>query len=185
MLEAASSPPGRDAVLARISDYDELQRALRERADALNLSRVEIDRLANLPPGYSSKLLSPIPIKKLGNSSMPFMLAALGVRLELVEDAESLDQIARKATRREVRVPVRALPWGQAGKQLVSKRWVRRIAKAGGKARAEKMTPRQRRRSARHAAIVRWRDVKAAAREPNGSSGSNGHSRKLSASSKV
>jgi hypothetical protein len=158
----------RGAVLATVCDYDELQRALRDRADELNLSRQEIDRLARLPPGYASKLLAPQPIKKLGNSSLPFLLSALGVHLQLVEDGQSLDEINRKATRRAVRVPVRAYTWGHVW--LVSKRWVKLQAKAGGKARAEKMTPAQRRESARHAATIRWRDVKAAAREPNGSS---------------
>jgi hypothetical protein len=154
----------RSAVLATVCDYDSLQRALRERADALNLSRVEIDRLANLPPGYASKLLSPVPIKKLGNASMPFMLAALGVRLELVEDTESMDQLARKATRREVRVPVRAVNNGHGRHQLVSLRFLRKIARLGGRVRAQKLSPAQRRKSVRRAATIRWRDVKAAAR---------------------
>jgi hypothetical protein len=166
MLQAETSPD-RSAVLATISDYFELQRALRERADALNFSRAQIDILSNFPSGYAAKILSPVPIRKLGNSSLPFLLAALGCRLELVEDAQSMAEIARKATQREVRVPVRAVNNGHGRHQLVSLKFLRKISRLGGLARARKLSPAQRRKSARHAATIRWRDVREAAREPN------------------
>jgi hypothetical protein len=159
--------------LATVHDYDSLQRALRERADALNLSRQEIDRLGNLTPGLASKLLSPVPIKRLGNTTMPFVLAALGCCLQLVEDPESLDQINRKAQRRQVRVPVRAALSGRGRHTPTSHRHLRKIAPRGGHARAQALSPAERSKSARRAALARWSEIRAVARgesKPNGSS---------------
>jgi hypothetical protein len=72
----------------------------------------------------------------------------------------SLGQFKKFSTRR-VKTPGRSVPWGRPGTQtLVSLRFVRRIARQGGEARAQKLTPAQRTRSARKAAKARWRKPK-------------------------
>jgi hypothetical protein len=47
----------------------------------IRLSRQSIDDIAGVPAGYSAKLLSPKPIKKLGGLSIDVMLPALGIKL--------------------------------------------------------------------------------------------------------
>jgi len=45
-----------------------------------------------------------------------------------------------------------SVAWGRSGKQLVSRRWIKRIARKGGRARNRSLTPAQRSASARKAA---------------------------------
>jgi hypothetical protein len=74
-----------------IPGYRGLVETCRARADELGISRLEIDRLAGLPDGYSAKLLGK------GNSTkkkkarlwpigLEGMLAVLGLRMLLIED---------------------------------------------------------------------------------------------------
>src|SRR5262249_27476193 len=56
------------------------------------------------------------------------------------------------------------------GSSVRSRRWIRKIGREGGLARARALTPQQRSKAARRAAVIRWRDireiVRAAAKEP-------------------
>jgi hypothetical protein len=81
---------------------------------------------------------------------------ALGVKLALIEDPEALELLNRKFPKRELKVPARSVPWGRSGKHTASLRFIKRIAREGGKARALKLTPAQRSRIAREAALQRW-----------------------------
>lgn len=140
--------------LGVVRTYDDLHRLLRERAESLNVSRNVLDDASGLPTGYASKLLSPRPLKHIGRLSMG--LLALDMKLLVVEDEKALAKIRPILTPREAKVSVRSVPWGRLGKQgVVSKRFVRRIAREGGHARARALTPAQRRRSAQRAALVR------------------------------
>ena len=156
MTDVTTIANGTPRTIGLVQNYDDLHQLLRQRAEELNLSREEIGRLGHLTGGHAAKLLAPVPIKRATFQTLEFLLPALGAALVLVEDPVSMEQIARKATRREVQVGVRAYRWGQAGNRLVSKRWIRRIAREGGRARAAKLTPAQRSRSARKAALARW-----------------------------
>jgi hypothetical protein len=143
--------------LGTCHDYAGLQNLLRERAEALNISRSTLDSIGGFAAGHSSKLLAPGQLKRFGPITLGLMLQSLGVRLVLVEDAAALKRISPQLTPREVPVPVRALRWGKAGTKIVSKRWVTRIAREGGRARALALTPKQRSVSARKAAKARWK----------------------------
>jgi hypothetical protein len=153
MTEAMTEPA---CQLGTCNDYRGLQNLLRERAEALNISRNTLDEIGGFAAGHSSKLLAPGLLKNLGPVTLGLMLQSLGVRLVLVEDAAALERISPRLRPREVSVPMRALAWGKAGTLVVSKRWVRRIAREGGRARALALTPKQRSASARKAAKARW-----------------------------
>jgi hypothetical protein len=143
-------------VLAVVTDYDTLHAALRARKDELDLSCQVIDRAAALAVGHSSKILAPQQLKKPGWQTLGFLLPALGMKLALLEDAAAVEQLKKFSTRM-VKTPARSVAWGRSGTQTVrSLRWVRRIARAGGEARAQKLTPAQRSASARKAAKARW-----------------------------
>jgi hypothetical protein len=72
------------------SDYRTLVEICRARADELELSRSELDRLSGLPAGYSSKLHGRDGAERRGKKMWPFsleaMLGVLGVRIVLIED---------------------------------------------------------------------------------------------------
>lgn len=156
---SAPSAPGAGALtpLATIDSYEDLHQALRQRREALNISFETLDRAGALTSGHSSKLLSPSKIKRATFATLDFLLPALGLKLALIEDAQALEQLNKFPTR-EVKVSARSLPWGRSGKQgVVSMRFIKRIARAGGEARARKLAPAQRSLIASQAARARWR----------------------------
>jgi hypothetical protein len=196
-----TEPNHADAMMQPLGDpircMDDLRRFLRARVEQLDCSRECLDRISGLTPGHSSKLLSPIPLKGIGSTTLPLLLGGTGVMLVPVEDPEAMRRISRMLEKREVKVSGRSVPWGRKGTHtVVSKRFVKRIAREGGHARAEALTPAQRRASARKAAKARWRKPRVVeitrppgrppkAPSPAERAHTNGHSRKLGASPKV
>jgi hypothetical protein len=78
------------ATLGRlISDYRGLVETCRARADELELSRSEIDRICGLPAGYAGKLLGnglAKRKKRMWPIGLEAMLGTLGLRILLIED---------------------------------------------------------------------------------------------------
>jgi hypothetical protein len=116
-----------------------LHQLLRQRADALELTRASLDVLAHLPAGYSAKLLAPRPMKKLSDATLNFFLPALGVKLVLVEDPEALAMVRQRSDKRR---SVTML--GAAIHIVVSRRELKRRSRNGGHKRAENLTPERR-----------------------------------------
>jgi hypothetical protein len=143
-LSGATGSTGQPCVIAITPDYDSLHRALRDRREQLNIAFTTLDRAAYLTSGHASKILSPSRLKRATFETLDFLLPALGVKLALIEDPESLERLKKFPTR-EAKVSARCVPWGRPGTQtVVSLRFVRRIARAGGEARARALTPAQR-----------------------------------------
>jgi hypothetical protein len=80
-----------------ITDYRTLVETCRARADELQLSRSEIDRLSGLPSGYAGKILGKASVedvgfprkkgsKKLWPVALETMLGTLGLKILLIED---------------------------------------------------------------------------------------------------
>jgi hypothetical protein len=89
----AKSPPSaaRAASVGRLfTDYRTLIETCRVRCDQLGVSRLELDRLAGLPAGYSGKLLGRDGCgprqKRAWPVSLDLMLRALGLQVILIED---------------------------------------------------------------------------------------------------
>ena len=55
-----------------------------------------IDEIAGLPSGLASKVLGPIPQRRMGPTTLPLILGALGLRIGLIEDAEALRRISSR-----------------------------------------------------------------------------------------
>jgi hypothetical protein len=83
-----------------LASYEELVSALRERADALDISRDVIDEVAGLPDHYSSKILSLGNIKRIGIRSLWPLLGALGLKLLVVEDPAAVERLRSRYVRR-------------------------------------------------------------------------------------
>ena len=60
-----------------VTSYSDLHAILRQRAEALNVSRLTIDDIAGLQSGYAAKLLQPRPKNQLGPMSLGAVLGAL------------------------------------------------------------------------------------------------------------
>lgn len=95
-----------------VSNYAELVIALRERADELELTREDLDHLAELSSGYAAKLLLPnagqrmgAPSERgrlqkgraLGPQTLGPLLKSLGLRLIVAHDPEAADRAVQQA----------------------------------------------------------------------------------------
>jgi hypothetical protein len=105
MLGAGAVLPafcGGRAMTARlIYDMPGLLEIVRSRRDALNVSHETIDHLAGFPAGYTSKLLSPVPMRGISHMSLGGLLGALGLALVVVEDTAAASRVRRRWTPRK------------------------------------------------------------------------------------
>src|ERR1700730_17422497 len=78
--------------------YPAFIEAIRDRTVDLQISRLEIDRIAGLPIGFSGKALSRNPVKRIGLHSLGPLLETLGLIIMIVEDPAARDRtLARRA----------------------------------------------------------------------------------------
>jgi hypothetical protein len=78
--------------------YPAFIEAIRDRTVDLQISRLEIDRIAGLPIGFSGKALSRNPVKRIGLASLGPLLETLGLIVMIVEDPAARDRtLARRA----------------------------------------------------------------------------------------
>lgn len=136
-------------ILARMRSYADLHAMLRARAHQLNIARIEIDRRAKFPEGYSAKLLGPRPRKRFGAKSIASLLEVLGIELIAVERSDWV-RIDGKRDTANVRMLSVTKPYHK------TRRFLRRIARKGGNARAAMLSANQRHKIARRAAKARW-----------------------------
>ena len=146
--------------MAVIHDYDSLHKALRERKAELEITFNTLDEVAGFTSGHASKLLAPRPLKNIGGTTLGLMLQGLGVQLIMEEDPEAMERISAKLTKSKLPPVVLAVKNGRGRTRLVSKRFMRKIAPSGGRARMEKMTAKQRSAHGKRAIRMRWRKPK-------------------------
>jgi hypothetical protein len=128
--------------------------ALRARINELQVNGERFENFAGLPRGYLSKLVGIRPIRRLGMTSFAPVLAALGLRCLFVEDPEGTKRLKNQVKPRNPSY-VRAVPADAC--MVLTPKILRRIRKAGGKARMARLTPKQRSELGRRAANARWR----------------------------
>jgi hypothetical protein len=89
-VESVVSPPTVSCIARPVTGYKGLVETCRQRATELAVSRLELDRLAGLPAGYSAKLLGKddaVPRKKrMWPASLEAILGTLGLQIIVVED---------------------------------------------------------------------------------------------------
>lgn len=97
--------------------------ALRARADELNVTRQEIDRVVGWSNGYAGKVLCVPPIKDMTLSRYFELLGALGLAIQFVDDPLAsrytgrMEQRDRKWVRQHNIISSGRIPWlWQAGK---------------------------------------------------------------------
>jgi hypothetical protein len=147
-----------------LNGYAGLIDIFRARFDELGITGECSDHLGGLASGHTTKLLTKGHMKRFGPVTLGAILGVLGVKMVITVDQEQLAQISGRLT------PAKFRRWHAADKAMPTKRRPakRRPAKTyyfgnpvnARLARAKAtllMSPMQRRRAARHAALVRWR----------------------------
>lgn len=149
------SDPRPIAVVRAHQGYRGIVAAFRARADQLDVSRTTLDNIAGLPAGYVQKLLATHPLKTLGPDSWGPLLGGTGMAIVFIEDPEALAQIEGRLDPRDNKnvrvltpasiVPELALITALTARGMVTLRNAR-------------LTPQQRKRIAKKAALARWKD---------------------------
>lgn len=143
-----------DEPLAIGQTYDDLIRALRERAAALGMTDKILEEIGGFTGGHVGKLLGAKRVKSLGGLSFGMMLGALGLKFAIIEDEEAT-----------ARIKARFDPSTKSKRELTTVSWtitpelaahvfadhMQRISRLGVAGRMKKLTPRQRRNIARKA----------------------------------
>jgi hypothetical protein len=145
--------------IAIARNYAELVDAFRKRCHELGAAMEQLDEIAGLPARYVSKLLAPVSVKAFGPISLGPLLGSLGVKLVMVEDPEAFARVKRRLVRS-----------AHAGSKMLARRnrhggfqmWRGNpdLARKIRMRQILKQTPQQRRRTAKHAAMIRWSEVK-------------------------
>lgn len=157
-------------------DPTEMHRALRERAEQLDISREAIDEMAGLPKGYAAKLLCEPPVKQVGPVSLFPLAGALGLAVAFIEDEQRKARISR-ATKRKPGGP-RGTDWRSTRALEVIRKW----GYDGGKKRFANMSPEEikahQSRAGKASARKAKQRRKLSAVEPQRSTESRGKSRR-------
>lgn len=131
------------ALVGRVVKFDDLRALIDAHRKAIGVTLLQLDDMAGLQGGYASKLAC--KAKSYGNMSLPSVLGALGLELWVVRAASA-------HTRSNI------IPNTYVENYRSTRK---KIARMGAVAKNAKMTPEQRRLSARNAAKARWAKVKA------------------------
>jgi hypothetical protein len=144
-----------DRVIATVTDYDGFVGAIRQWIAELGTTYESVGAEAGLQDGYLGTLLASTPVRSFSRVSLGSTLSALGLRLQLVVDAEQLARMKSRYTPRKKHavsgMQSRERPRFSLFKgnpelaRMLQARWML------------KSTPRRRRQIARAAALARWR----------------------------
>jgi hypothetical protein len=89
-------------VIATVTSYDEFVAAIRRWITELGTNYESVGEIAGLQSGYLGTLLASTPVRSFSRMSLGSTLSALGLRLQLVVDAEQLERLRHRYTARSV-----------------------------------------------------------------------------------
>jgi hypothetical protein len=95
--------------LATIHSYQDLQQALRRRADELDVANETLDSVCGFTDRYCSKVLGLHPKRALGRISLAALLGGLGAVLVLYEDPAALQRVRSQLVKRKKNGPGRQI----------------------------------------------------------------------------
>lgn len=175
------APPSPE-VLAVVYDYGHLIAAFRARANELKIARSHEATAAvfGFTNGYFQKLLAPRPPRRIGLDTLGPMLGVLGAKILLVVDDVALARLAAIGARRsDMKLVERNNNLVHDNVIQTTRRFMKKIASLGGKARMQKLRSSQRLVSHQKMAIsARWSkprvDETKSARQPKKNRRGNG-----------
>jgi hypothetical protein len=145
---------GEGRVIATFDSYAGMLDAIRAWLNELRPHLESLDAHCGLATGYTSKLVSMRPVRRLGMVSWGPLITGLGLRCQFIEDPEAT-ALLRSRVKQSNPSYVRVTP--AAASILFTARMLQRIRRAGGKARMAQLTAKERSKLARKAALARWR----------------------------
>jgi hypothetical protein len=153
----------------------------RRRIRELGITYATVDAISGLPDGYTAKLMSPKPIKRLGEKAIEGLNGALAMAFVAVVDTEQVRLVRGRWTKRRFalsknkhpalasrfsmadQVPTETEVMAELQAQQERREYMKMIGKRGGKKggkrRLKTMGKRARQRAASHAARIRWSKV--------------------------
>lgn len=148
----------------------------RRRIRELGITYATVDSISGLPDGYTAKLMSPKPMKRLGEKAIEGLNGALGIAFVAAVDAQQVRLVRGRWTKRRFalskkkmrlacplsidnRVPTEVEIMTELLAQEERRQHMKMIGKKGGKRRLKTMGKRARQRAASHAARIRWSKV--------------------------
>lgn len=135
----------------------QMHQLFRARFQQLGITLEDVDYLAGLTKGHASMLLAPKPRREMVTVTFwPFLKLGLGCKLALIEDEEATKFLRSRVAPRRLPQRMLAVKNGRGQHQLVSKRFLKKIAVIGGQAYVASRTPRQHRMHAKKMARARW-----------------------------
>lgn len=145
-----------ECILATVHDYPGLVTALRARVNQrqISLQSYEVAEVTGLTQGWLAKILAPTGNRALSLQSLGGVLAVLGVKLLMVEDAEAMRRYGNRIPKRN-EAQVRS----GAVQVTISRHFLKKIGAIGGKNSRANMSPTQARRLARKGAFARARSL--------------------------
>ena len=117
MLQVQSEPSPYKPIFAVCDSSESIRQILRERFEALNVTRLTIDDATGLTTGYTGKLLSPASVKNPGMVSLIPLLVAAGLKLIIFDDAEAI----ARSTKLFSRFPKREQHQARAGNKSATR----------------------------------------------------------------
>jgi hypothetical protein len=154
--ESARAPIAAPHPIATVRTYDDLRRAVADWCRQIGMTRQQLDTEAALTDGHSGKLLSAHAVSKFGNVTLGRVLAACGLVIVVAIDPDA-----------PPRPPAEQHATGAFGARngSVTQHWRKQRGTGWGRRmaalRALKLTAKQRRDSARNAALARWQRPRA------------------------
>lgn len=152
-----------DHVLGEATDADGLIEIYRRRKDELGLTNEWFDEYSGLARGHVGKLLGDARAKNLGATTLHALNCSLAVKFLVVIDLEQTAIMQARWEMRERPIVMRATASKRAIERflpIITRHRMKTLAPLGGRARAAKMTPKQRSKSARKAARARWNGIR-------------------------
>lgn len=153
--------------IAIVQSASDLRAAMRAQVGSLNLTYAVLDQIAGYTDTYSTKMLAECAQRHFSEESFDAYLGALCIDLIAVHSPEKESRLRALLKKKLIADRERPMPAPGTHEVLtfrISRRKLRRMARLGGKKRAEKMTPKQRSKSARKAAMAMHRKRRRLAR---------------------
>lgn len=146
-----------------VTSYTELIRGVDARRIALGIRQADFEKLAGLSEGLAGRVFGPAQVKRLGPEKLFDVIRAAGLKLRLEPDEIQLAKMQKQIAENcipmqsnQARNGNHASPVGTA---LLS-RCFKHLSRLGNEARSRKMTKAERSASARHAANMRWKQIR-------------------------
>ena len=114
MLQVQTEPSPYKPIFAVCDSSESIRQILRERFEALNVTRLTIDDATGLTTGYTGKLLSPASVKNPGMVSLIPLFVAAGLKIIIFDDAKSIARSEKLFSRFNKRSNHQARPGNQS-----------------------------------------------------------------------